>query len=143
MGYRDVATLDAKTPTLYVDFSGSNELRHQVHSHFGAQLVYSCYPGSAQSHDHISKSQAELPDPKPEPYFAPNQIKKRNADWGPAEVTRRINQAQLAFIRRVSDRERPWMKVIEHAGFPAAQALVSELVGGKTDPKDGHVLVFG
>lgn len=65
--YDALNTLDARVPTLYVDFSGSVELRQQIHEHFAASLVYSCYAGSAQSHDHISKSQGPLPGPKPEP----------------------------------------------------------------------------
>jgi len=80
---------------------------------------------------------------KPKPYFAPNQIKKRNADWGPAEVTRKFNEAQLAFIRRVSDAEKPWMQVKEHAGFGVAQELIDALVAGCIDPKEGHVVVLG
>lgn len=138
--YEEVASIDATVPTLYVDFSGSEDLRRRVHEHLGERLVYSCYAGSAQSHDHISKTAAALPGPKPEPYFAPYQIKKRNQDWGPAEVTRRFNEAQRAFIRRVSDPAGPFMNVIEHEGFAAGQALIAALVDGKIDPKDGHIL---
>ena len=76
------------------------------------------------------------------PYFAPYQIKKRNADWGAAEVTRKFNEAQLAFIRRVSDAEKPWMLVKEQVGFEAAQELIAALVAGRIDPKDGHVVVL-
>ena len=142
LAYPDVAELEPSVATLYIDFSGSLELRQRVHEHFGVNLVYSCYAGSAQSHDHISKSQAPVPGPKPQPYFAPYQIKKRNADWGPAEVTRRFNEAQVAFIRRVSDPARPWLKVVEHAGFGAAAELVTALVEGRVDPTEGHVLVL-
>jgi hypothetical protein len=140
--YEGVEAIDARVPTLYVDFSGANDLRRRIHEHFGANLVHSCYAGSAQSHDHISKAQQSLPGPAPQPYFAPYQIKKRNADWGPAEVTRRFNDAQLAFILRVSDADKPWMTVTEHAGFAAAQHLVEALVAGSIDPKDGHVLLL-
>jgi hypothetical protein len=142
LSYEALETLEPSVPTLYVDFAGSNELRHRVHAHFGANLRYSCYAGSAQSHDHISKSAQPLPGPKPEPYFAPYQIKKRNADWGAAEVTRKFNEAQLAFFRRVSDRDEPWLRVNEHAGLAAAQELVTALVAGRIDPKDGHVVVL-
>jgi hypothetical protein len=142
LNYEAVAAIDPSIPTLYVDFAGANDLRRRVHEHLGASLVHSCYAGSAQSHDHISKSEQSLPGPKPQPYFAPYQIKKRNADWGPAEVTRRFNEAQLAFIRRVSDPEKPWMSVAEHAGFAAAQQLIDALVAGRIDPKQGHVLVL-
>ena len=142
VSYDGVESLDASTPTLYVDFSGDTALRERVHRHFGAALVHDCYAGSAQTHDHLSKSRGELPGPKPQPYFAPYQIKKRNADWGPAEVTRKFNQAQLAFIEKVSDAHRPWMQVQEHAGLEAAQQLIRDLVAGRIDPKQGHVVVL-
>jgi hypothetical protein len=142
LGYDDAEALDASVPTLYVDFAGASELRRRIHEHFGTKLVHSCYAGSAQSHDHISKNQQRLPGPKPEPYFAPYQIKKRNADWGPAEVTHRLSEAQRAFIDRVSDAAKPWLIVEEHRGFPAAQQLVDALVGGRLEPREGHVLVL-
>ncbi|MBX3620504.1 MAG: DUF2855 family protein [Rhizobacter sp.] len=142
VGYDALETLDPRMPTLYVDFAGDNTLRARVHRHFGAALTYSCYAGSAQSHEHLAQA-PDIPGPRPEPYFAPYQIKKRNADWGAAEVTRRFNEAQLAFIRRVSDAKAPWMTVKEHTGFGAAQDLVAALVAGRVDPKQGHVVVLG
>jgi Protein of unknown function (DUF2855) len=142
LAYEAVPTLSSGVPTLYVDFAGATDLRRRVHEHFAADLVHSCYAGSAQSHDHISKDRQPLPGPKPEPYFAPYQIKKRNADWGAAEVTRRFNEAQLAFFARVSKPSEPWMVVKEHEGFPAAQRLIRDMVGGRIDPKEGHVVVL-
>lgn len=142
LDYGALESLAADVPALYVDFSGDGALRQRVHEHFREALVHSCYAGSAQSHDHISKHQQALPGPQPQPYFAPYQIKKRNADWGAAEVTRRFNEAQLAFIERVSDRERPWMTVQTHHGLPAAQMLVADLVAGRVDPKAGHVIAL-
>jgi Protein of unknown function (DUF2855) len=142
VSYDGIESLDSKLATLYVDFSGDSSLRRRVHEHFGASLVHDCYAGSAQSHDHLSKSEGELPGPKPQPYFAPYQIKKRNAEWGPAEVTRKFNEAQLAFIERVSDPSNPWIQVKQHRGFGAAQELIAAVVGGRIDPKDGHVLLL-
>jgi hypothetical protein len=153
VNYAELESMNPSLATLYVDFSGDAELRRRVHAHFGAALVHDCYAGSAQSHEHIGTRQEELPGPKPTPYFAPYQIKKRNADWGPAEVTRRFNEAQLAFIRRVSavearglvreqNAEKPWMQVEEHTGFGPAQELIAALVAGRIDPKQGHVVVL-
>jgi hypothetical protein len=138
VSYEQIAALDPAISTLYVDFSGDAALRLRVHQHFGSALVYDCYAGSAQSHEHLGASPTALPGPQPRPYFAPIQIKKRNADWGPAEVTRRFNEAQLAFIRRV--RDDAWMRVQEHAGFEAARALIAAVVAGRIDPQDGHVV---
>jgi len=140
--YGDVESLDPAVSTLYVDFSGDVALRRRVHEHFGASLVHDCYAGSAHTHDHISTAPQDFPGPKPQAYFAPNQIKKRNADWGGAEVTRKFNEAQLAFIRRVGDAQNPWMRLQEHKGFAAAQDLVDALGSGRVDPQLGHVVVL-
>ncbi|MBC7992126.1 MAG: DUF2855 family protein [Rhizobacter sp.] len=140
--YDAVESLDPKVPTLYVDFSGDVSLRRRVHEHFGASLVHDCYAGSAQSHEHLSKDLQTLTGPKPQPYFAPYQIKKRNTDWGAAEMTRRFNAAQLAFIQRVSDAKNPWMQVKQHSGFADARHLIEALVSGRVDPKQGHVVAL-
>jgi hypothetical protein len=140
VSYDGIAALDPAVATLYVDFSGDAALRLRVHQHFGSALRYDCYAGSAQSHDYFGTNLGGLPGPQPRAYFAPVQIKKRNADWGPAELTRRFNEAQLAFIRRVSDDA--WMRVQEHQGFEAAQSLIEALVAGRIDPQDGHVVLL-
>lgn len=140
--YNEVEQLDTSVPTLYVDFSGNNELREQVHNHFRDNLVYSCYAGSAQNHEHLSASATPTYGPEPQPYFAPYQIKKRNADWGAAEVTRKFNEAQLAFIQRTKNPQQPWMHIQEHHGLEQAQQLVEDLVAGRIDPKVGHAVVL-
>jgi hypothetical protein len=136
--YEALETLDASIPTLYVDFSGDEALRERVHRHFGDALVYDCFAGSAQNTGFLRE--VALPGPEPKFYFAPVQIRKRNADWGFAEVNRRFNSAQLAFIDRVDAAPHPWMTVREHAGLAAAQPLVADLCAGRVDPREGHVL---
>jgi hypothetical protein len=140
VSYDELTTLDTATPTLYVDFSGDEALRERVHQHFGSALVYDCFAGSAQNTEFLREK--ELPGPKPQFYFAPVQIRKRNADWGHAEVNRRFNEAQLAFIRRVADGPKAWMKVEEHRGLESAQGLIAELCAGRIDPRAGHVVVL-
>lgn len=138
--YGELEALDARVPTLYVDFSGDEDLRARVHRHLGDALVYDCYAGSAQN-THFLRDTA-LPGPAPVFYFAPVQIKKRNADWGPEVVNQKFNAAQRAFIERISDAGQPWMQVQEHQGFAAAQTLVQDLHAGRIDPQQGHVVIL-
>lgn len=139
LGYDALETaLAADVPTLYVDFSGDAALRARVHRHLGAALVYDCYAGSAQNTQFIGE--AELPGPKPKFYFAPVQIKKRNADWGPAVVNQRYGQAQLDFIAHV--RQADWLRVVEERGFEAAQRVIAGLVAGRVDPQLGQVVLL-
>ncbi len=142
LAYEDLANLDPGIPTVYVDFSGSARLRRAVHEHFQSALTYNCFAGAAQTRENVSSDQQDLPGPKPEPYFAPTQIKKRNSDWGPAEVTRRVNEAELSFIAGIQAAHPQWMEIREHHGFAAAQDLIRDLCRGKVDPKDGHAVIL-
>lgn len=140
VAYSELEQLDPNTPTLYVDFSGDAELRRRVHHHFNIALVHDCFAGAARTQEHFTSNAEPLPGPSPQAYFAPNQIKKRNADWGPAEVTRRFNEAQLAFIDWLRKGGDNWMRVQPHAGFTAAQGLIDQLCSGRVDPRDGHIV---
>ncbi len=60
--------------------------------------MYDCFAGSAQNHEY-RKTDATLAGPQPQPYFAPYQIKKRNADWGPgAEVDPPLQRGAAGLI---------------------------------------------
>lgn len=138
--YDALTALDKEQPTLYLDFSGDEALRATVHHHFGAALKYDCFAGSAQNTGFLRDT--GLPGPEPKFYFAPVQIKKRNADWGHDLVNQRFNEAQTSFIRRVSDPAHTWMRVVEKHGFVAAQQLIEDLHAGRTDPLQGNVVVL-
>ncbi len=141
--YDELTKIDTCLPTLYLDFSGDEALRAKVHQHFGNTLVYDCFAGSAQNTQFLRDT--ALPGPEPKFYFAPVQIRKRNADWGPAVVTARYNAAELDFIHRVSAPDTsgaPWMRIKEHRGFAAAQILIDDLHAGRIDPALGHVVIL-
>jgi hypothetical protein len=138
--YDALASIRCDVPTLYLDFSGDETLRERVHHHFGDALVYDCFAGSAQNTSFLRDT--GLTGPAPKFYFAPVQIKKRNADWGHAVVSERFNAAQLSFIERIADPARPWMRLVEHESFAAAQLLIEQLHAGRTDPREGHVVVL-
>jgi hypothetical protein len=40
----------------------------------------------------------------------------------------------------VSEPERPWLRVEHHAGPAAVQAVYQQVLGGKGDPRLGHML---
>ena len=138
--YAELEIMDTSVPTLYVDFSGDEALRARVHQHLGDNLTYDCYAGSAQNPNFLRDT--GLPGPQPQFYFAPVQIRKRTADWGPAVVNEKFNAAQRAFIARVGDAETPWMRVVQHAGLEDAQSLIADLCAGRMDPQLGHVVLL-
>jgi hypothetical protein len=138
VSYAGLASLANDRPTLYVDFSGDLELRDQVHQHFAGQLVYSCFAGSAQSTDEARLTAIE--GPQPVFFFAPIQIRKRNAEWGPEGVSQHIGEGLVRFYQQVTVSEKPLLEVIESRGYEAAQNVISRLFHGQVPPVEGHVI---
>jgi hypothetical protein len=133
--YDEVGSLDATTPAVYVDMAGSGAVRHAVHEHFGGQLKHSCTVG-ATHWDQTGGGDEGLPGPTPEFFFAPGQIQKRTADWGPAELQRRLGEAWERF-RSFSD---GWLQVQRGYGRKAVARVYEDTLAGRTEPQDGHVL---
>ena len=88
-------------PTAYVDMSGNVELGRTLHQHLGEHMVLSSRVGAthwegAQMGDH-----GELPGAKPQMFFAPSQILKREADWGPGMFVAKAAEASLRLAREL------------------------------------------
>ncbi|MCY1346338.1 hypothetical protein D9M69_324210 [compost metagenome] len=139
-GYDALDELDREVPTAYIDFSGNLELRDRVHRHFGERLLYSALAGSAQTPEAPRLEAAE--GPQPELFFAPIQLRKRNAEWGPQEVSRYIGEGLVRFYARVGASREPWLSVVRHPGLEAAQELIGRLYHGRVAPEEGHVVVI-
>lgn len=138
MPYARLASIADDRPTLYVDFSGDLGLRDRVHQHFAGQLVYSCFAGSALTTDEAQLTAIE--GPQPVFFFAPIQIRKLNAQWGPEGVSQHIGEGLVRFYRRVTESEKPLLEVIDNQGYEAAQRILSRLVHGQVLPVEGHVI---
>lgn len=139
LDYGQLDTLAADTPCVYVDFAGSAPLRRAVHGRFGA-LAHSASIGGT----HVAElgGARDLPGPKPTLFFAPAQVRKRQADWGGQALQQRLVTAWHALRERVADRAAPWLVVQHHAGGAAAQAVHAQMLAGRSDPRTGHVLTL-
>lgn len=126
--YDEITSLDASVPTIVVDMAGSAPILTAVHNHFGAQLVYSCMVGATHWADR--KGRGELPGAKPTFFFAPGQIGKREADWGPGEILR-MAQAEGA---RIAAGAMKTLRVERIQGAEPARAGLTEMVAGKVSP---------
>lgn len=136
--YESLEKLTPNRSTLYVDLSGDLALRERVHAHFGYSLAYSCFVGSTHTTDEANlESRIE---PKPEFFFAPVQIRKRNADWGPERVSNYIGQGLVSFYRFVTQGDQPLMSVVTHNGLASAGELVAGLCHGRIAAEEGHVV---
>ena len=147
--YDQVATLPAAVPTAYVDMSGSAGVRSDVHRHFNTALVHSCAVGgthwdalAAKNLNEKSDAAKQLPGARPTLFFAPAQIKKRAADWGAAGLNQRTGEAWTSFMKHVADPTAPWLTVVNGEGVAAVEAVYRELLSGRTQPQQGHMLSF-
>ena len=138
MSYGDVAGLPADQPTVYVDFSGSVDLRSAIHHHFSESLAHSCSVGG--THWEELGSGKGLPGPRPTLFFAPAQIKKRHVDWGAAGLQQRLTEAWRGFMGAVTDAKHPWLRVVQSSGPAAVGSIYDALLGGRLDPAEGHML---
>jgi hypothetical protein len=137
--YDEIETL-VKAPTTYVDFAGTPALRQALHAHLGKSLVHDCYAGSAANVDYLTD--ADKYDPVPQPFFAPNQIRKRNREWGPDVLASRFDETQRRFLAKVAAPESRWMTIEKSAGFAEAARIVRMLrdSGGQADK--GYVITI-
>jgi hypothetical protein len=135
--YEQLDTLPADTPCVYVDFAGNGALRKAIHGRFG-KLAYSCSIGGTHV-DQLSGAR-DLPGPRPVLFFAPAQAKKRHGDWGAAGFNERMARAWHAFMGQVSQPGAPWLVVQTHSGPEAVQAAHALVLGGRGDPRVGHML---
>lgn len=133
--YDAVGSLDASMATVYVDMAGNASLRRRVHEHLGPRLKHSCTIG-ATHWDQTGGDDEGLPGPKPEFFFAPGQIQKRAADWGPAELQHRLAEAWAGFLRFSGS----WLQVQRGQGRDAVARVYDDTLAGRTEPQHGHVL---
>jgi hypothetical protein len=137
--YDQLDTLAADTPCVYVDFAGSGPLRQAIHTRF-TRLAYSCSIGG--THVDELRGAKDLPGPKATLFFAPAQVKKRSSEWGPAVFGQRLVTAWHGFRQQVAGSNPPWLQVQQHQGVPAVQAAYALVLGGRGDPRLGHMLAL-
>ncbi len=133
--YDDVETL-AKRPTVFVDMAGNGPVTNRLHHHLGDDVKYSCSVGA--THWDAGGRDENLPGAAPTFFFAPGQIQKRSAEWGPEGLQERLGGALAGFL----DASGSWLHVVRGAGRDAVERVYRETLEGRTDPAQGHVLTL-
>ncbi len=135
-----VATYDAletdiaQIPSVYVDMAGNADVRARLHHHLGDQMLHSAAVGT--SHWDKFEPIGDLPGARPRFFFAPTQVEKRRAEWGPGEIEKRLESAW----RRVAQTSDDWMQITVSEGLSRAPDRYSEIAAGKTSPDTGHFI---
>jgi NADPH:quinone reductase-like Zn-dependent oxidoreductase len=136
LAYDEVDGMDTGVPSVFVDIAGNASVRAAVHGRFGDNLKYSCAVGF--THWDAPRADAPLAGPQPTMFFAPDVVKKRLTDWGPAGFGQRVGAAWAAFLPTAAKTTR----VVEHSGLEAAGKVFADLASGKASPADGHVVAL-
>jgi hypothetical protein len=135
--YEQLGEVPAAEPCVYIDFAGNADLRRAIHTRFTG-LRYSCSIGG--THVEQLGGAKDLSGPRATLFFAPAQIKKRQADWGPQVLNERLLAAWQAFCAKVTDPSQPWLTVQQHRGPQQVQAAYATVLAGRGDPRLGHML---
>jgi hypothetical protein len=132
--YGEIADLPRST-AVFVDVAGDATVRRQVHERL--EPVHSAVVG-ASHHDAAPDlgGQDDLPGATPTFFFAPDQMRKRYADWGPDGVEERHAEAWARFAPVVAG----WVDIVVGDGPEALRADWLETLAGDTPPRTGHVI---
>ncbi|KGE04949.1 DUF2855 family protein [Pseudohaliea rubra] len=125
-----------KGPVVYVDMAGNGDLRASVHGHYADKLAYSCSVGVTHWESAALGGNDKLPGPKPELFFAPTQVAKRNKDWGPAVIAERLAGAWTPFVDAASG----WLAVRREHGPGGVSGAYRSLLENRANPAEGLIL---
>ncbi len=132
--YGEVAGLDAGVATVFVDMGGDAAVLDEVHGHFTDRLVHSCQVGA--THWEQVGAVADLAGPRPQMFFAPDQIQRRVADWGSAGFDERVSAAYGAFAASAES----WLEITVHRGPDAVAAVFADVVDGRLAPSEAAII---
>lgn len=124
--YDEVITYDAindiaaAVPSAYVDMSGNREVLSNLHHHLDNNMVNSCGVGITHYDARDGSDPSELPGATPAMFFAPTQIQKRNAEWGPEKFQATLAAAWQRFIGDVDQ----WVEIVENDDVDATYQTV-------------------
>ncbi len=137
LSYEQLEQIEASATCVYIDFAGNADLRRAVHTRF-ENLKYSSSIGG--THVEQLGGARDLPGPRATLFFAPAQVKKRNTDWGADELGQRLLQAWQVFVAQVTNPAAPWLLVEQHRGPQAVALAYQQVLAGRGDPRQGHML---
>lgn len=118
---------------VYLDFSGSTEVRRSVHERYGDALAHSSVIGG--THWDAIGGGGELRGPDPVFFFAPDRIRARTTEWGRDELDRRLAAAWSRFSAWTDG----WLSYRDVRGPDAVRAAFVELLDGRVGASEALV----
>jgi len=136
--YDELETLDAGAATVAIDMAGDGALRRRIHEHFGSALRSSILVGATHVASASFAPDPTLPGPRPAFFFAPDRLKERSREWGPAAFEARVQEAFEAF----AEWSEGWLRIAEGEGEDAVLAAYGRVLGGETSPDVAEVVTL-
>lgn len=132
--YDDAASV-AFAPTCIVDIAGRHSVLQVLHRHLAGALRYSMRVGDLAQSGSVAP---DLLDPQPILFFAPDQIRKRRAEWGRTLYDIRARAALAALSGWIMT----WLQVVECSGRNEIADTYRNVLLGETRPSDATILKF-
>lgn len=132
--YDAIGSLPSDEPSVFVDMAGNTKLTREIHETFGSSLKYSMRIGA--THWDAGGDDGDLPGPSREFFFAPSQIQKRAAEWGPQVFQDRLGTSLASFLEST----RKWLSVERGYGRDAVERIYQATLAGDAQPQQGNVL---
>jgi hypothetical protein len=132
--YDEIGSLPADESCVFVDMAGNTKVSREVHETLGSSLKYSMRIGA--THWDAGGGGRDLPGPAREFFFAPTEIQKRVAEWGPQEFQNRLGASLQSFLEST----RKWLRVERGYGCSAVESVYHATLQGSARPDQGNVL---
>jgi hypothetical protein len=117
-----------------IDHSGDGAVVNAIHRHYASNLRHSAVVGA--THWGGARPARDLPGAPPTFFFAPQQMEKRQQEWGPAGFQARLGASWQSFVA-FSD---GWLRVARDAGQDAVERVYRAVLEGEARPDEGHVV---
>ncbi|MEM9837915.1 MAG: DUF2855 family protein [Pseudomonadota bacterium] len=128
--YDKLASIPNK-PTALVDMSGNADVISGVHNHLGENVKNSAIVGV--THWEAPRQSTPLPGAKPEMFFAPGQIQKRDQELGRGILMNRALEAWASAADSLGD----LFSYEVHEGAEATKEIWQKTVHGQVSPTTG------
>lgn len=134
--YEEVAQLAPNIATAFVDMAGSGPTTAAIHAHFAEHLTASIRVG--MTHWDSDRDMTPAKGARPQIFFAPAQIIKREKDWGPGEIMRRAQAECVRMAQSLGSQ----LVITRVQGAQAVADSYRAMVAGKVSPSAGLILSF-
>ena len=134
LAYEELESLPV-APSAFIDMAGNLDVTSRLHHHLADALQDSSRVGMTHWQA-FGRSDAPLPGPKPEMFFAPSHAQARLQEWGPAQFQSRIAAVWADFVPNSES----WISVKESRGQEGVMAVYQATLGNRADPAVGHIV---